>query len=121
MSRLTWPLRMIAFLVWFTGQVAISNLTVLRDNLTPSQASTPGVARLVTRCRTDAELTGLAALITLTPGTLALGTGPATTAHPDRVLYVHGMYHRDAASLIQELQTIETRFLHAARRTGETS
>lgn len=119
MSWLTWPLRIAGFLGWFTWQVAVSNVTVLRDNLTPSQSSTPGVARFVTRCRTDAELTGLAALITLTPGTLTLGTSPEATPGAARVLYVHGMYHPDAGSLAAELRTIEDHFLHAARRQGD--
>ncbi|GMA32995.1 Na+/H+ antiporter subunit E [Litorihabitans aurantiacus] len=116
MSWISWPLRMVAFLAWFAWQVVVSNVAVLRDNLTPGQASTPGVARVVTRCRTDAELTGLAGLVTLTPGTLTLGTGPSTAEHPERVLYVHGMYHPDAASLAHEVATIEARFLRAWRR-----
>lgn len=121
MSWLTWPGRIGVFLVWFTWQVAVSNVSVLRDNLTPSQNSTPGVARFSTRCRTDAELTGLAALITLTPGTLTLGTAAQASPAQARVLFVHGMYHPDAVSLTAELRTIEDRFLHAVRRQGEPS
>ncbi len=129
MSWLTWPFRAVAFAFWFTVQVAISNYTVVRDNLTPGQDSTPGVAKLETRCRTDLEITVLAALITLTPGTLTLGTvGPARasgtrvaeSAPTPRVLYVHGMYHREPDSLRAELQTIETRLLRAMRREGGT-
>ena len=121
MSWLTWPIRLVGFLLWFMLQVAVSNLQVIRDNLTPGQNSTPGVVALDTRCRTDLELTWLAALITLTPGTLTLGTAQPTTAEAPRRLYVHGMYHRDAPPLRVELRTIETRMLRALRRTGETS
>lgn len=118
MSWVTWPLRLGWFLLWFAGQVAASNVKVIRDNLTPGQNSTPRVAVLNTRCRTDLELTCLGVLITLTPGTLTLGTAPVATSTAPRRLYVHGMYHPDAASLRDELRTIERRMLGALRRQG---
>lgn len=121
MSWVTWPFRMVGFLLWFAGQVVLSNVKVIRDNLTPGQNSQPGVVALNTRCRTDLELTCLGALITLTPGTLTLGTGPQRSKGSPRPLYVHGMYHADAPSLRVELRTIESRMLHALRRQGGAS
>ena len=120
MSWLTWPWRALAFLVWFAWQVVVSNLTVVRDNLTPGQDSTPGVLAFDTRCRTDAEITVLGSLITLTPGTLTLGTAPTQGDGP-RVLYVHGMYHEEADGLRAELREIEEHMLHAMRREGGES
>lgn len=114
MSWLTWPGRLGAFGLWYAGEVVRSNLVVLRDNLTPGQGSTPGVVRHPTRCRTDAELTLLGALITLTPGTLTMGT--RTTADGVRELYVHGMYAPDAEALRAELRDMEERMLRAVRR-----
>lgn len=119
MSWATWPFRMMGFLLWFAGQVVVSNVAVIRDNLTPGQNSTPGVTALDTRCRTDLELTWLGTLITLTPGTLTLGTAPQGDATGPRRLYVHGMYHPDNTSLREELRTIESRMLRALRRAGE--
>ena len=118
MSVLTWPFRLLWFVIWFATRVVVSNATVVWDNLTPGQRSTPGVARLATRCRTDAELTVLGALITLTPGTLTLGTAAPVAGEDSRVLYVHGMYHHDGDSLRSELRSIEDRMLHAMRRQG---
>jgi multicomponent Na+:H+ antiporter subunit E len=118
MTVLTWPVRLLWFAIWFASRVVISNATVVWDNLTPGQRSTPGVAVLATRCRTDAELTVLAALITLTPGTLTLGTAQPPADDDARVLYVHGMYHPDADSLRSELRSIEDRMLQAMRREG---
>ncbi|GIG54989.1 Na+/H+ antiporter subunit E [Demequina activiva] len=118
MSIITWPVRLVWFAIWFATRVVISNATVVWDNLTPGQRSDPGVAILPTRCRTDAELTVLAALITLTPGTLTLGTSRAASDDSPRDLYVHGMYHPDAESLRRELRDIEGRMLHAMRRQG---
>lgn len=118
MNWVTWPFRMMSFLLWFAGQVVLSNVKVIRDNLTAGQDSTPGVVALNTRCRTDLELTCLGALITLTPGTLTLGTGPHATSGTPRLLYVHGMYHSDDAALRVELRAIESRMLHALRLKG---
>ncbi len=121
MSWFTWIARILAFGLWFAREFVVSNITVLRDNLTPGQASTPGVASFVTRCRTDTELTWLAALITLTPGTLALGTAVRAGPASERVLYVHGMYSPDAEHFRAQLQTMETRLLGALRRQGALS
>lgn len=118
MSWLTWPLRLLWFALWFVKEIVVSNVTVLRDNLTPGQAGTPGVAVFPTRCRTDTELTLLAALVTLTPGTLTLGTAPHGDTEEPRVLYVHGIYHHDADALRADLASLEARMLHALRREG---
>jgi multicomponent Na+:H+ antiporter subunit E len=115
MTWLTWPFRILGFACWFAWQVVISNLAVLRDNLTPGQDAAPGIAACATRCRGDGELTLLAALITLTPGTLTLGT---TREEGERVLFVHGMYAASAEALRTEVQTMETRMLRAVRRAG---
>jgi len=78
-----------------------------------------------TSCRTDLEVTVLSSLITLTPGTLTLGTrregavGDAA-GDPDarRLLYVHGLYADDADGLRADIHDMERRMLHALRRTG---
>ncbi|WP_434742085.1 Na+/H+ antiporter subunit E [Micromonospora sp. SH-82] len=116
---ITWPLRLVAFAAWYVRELVVANVVVLRDNLTPGQDSTPGIARLDTRCRTDAEITLLAALITLTPGTLTLGTTTSADAKGTRVLFVHGMYAPDADALRAELRVMETRMLHAVRPSGD--
>lgn len=121
MSWITWPLRIVAFALWFAKEVVVSNVAVVRDNLTPGQDGTPGIAAYPTRCRTDLEITLLASLITLTPGTLTLGTARPSEGAAEHVLYVHGMYSADADALREELRPMETRMLRAVRRQGETS
>lgn len=119
MTWLTWPVRLLFFALWYTREIVVANVAVLRDNLAPGQESTPGIARYTTRCRNDAELTVLAALITLTPGTLTLGTD--STRDRRRVLFVHAMYAADADTLRDELSDMENRLLHALRRKGDSS
>ncbi|RUQ96892.1 Na+/H+ antiporter subunit E [Labedella endophytica] len=134
MSWITWPFRFIGFWAWFALEMVRANVTVLRDNLTPGQDSTPGIIRYSTRCRGDAELTLLASLITLTPGTLTLGTTTqapgaarvpggrgedADAGAPDaRYLFVHGMYQADAEELRDLVHDLESRMLAAVRRQG---
>ena len=120
----SWPWRFLGFWVWFAKELVVANGSVLHDNLTPGQKSTTGIARFATRCRTDAEITLLAALITLTPGTLTIGTTVADGTQKDedapgtRVLFVHGMYQASADELRSVLAEMETRMLMAVRRKG---
>ncbi|WP_026553019.1 Na+/H+ antiporter subunit E [Arthrobacter sp. H20] len=124
MSWISWPFRLLALALWFVKEIVVSNVAVVWDNLTPGQNSTPGLARFVTRCRTDAEITLLASMITLTPGTLTVGT---TIDDDDderpgaKILFVHAMYSPDADHLREELLDMESRMLRAFRRRGDQS
>jgi multicomponent Na+:H+ antiporter subunit E len=61
--------------------------------------------------RTDAEITFLANLITLTPGTLSLGV-----SHNRSILYIHAMYVTDRERLIAEVKDgFERRVLELLR------
>ncbi|BDZ60708.1 Na(+)/H(+) antiporter subunit E [Demequina sediminis] len=120
MSWVTWPVRIVGLALWFAKEIVVSSAAVLRDNFTPGQNSTPGIARLETRCRTDLEITLFASMITITPGTLTLGTD-VVGDEQTRVLYVHGMYAADADALRAELRVMENKVLHAVRREGARS
>lgn len=118
-SWLTWPWRFLFFLVWFAKEVVVSNVAVLRDNLTPGQSSRPGITRFTTRCRTNIELTVLAAIITLTPGTLTMGTEEARVGRRRvHVLFVHSMYSDSPDAVRRELRAMETHMLNALRPQG---
>jgi multicomponent Na+:H+ antiporter subunit E len=120
MTWITWPIRLASFALWYAKVFAIANVKVVHDNLTHHMLARPGIARFETQCRTDLEITFLAALITLSPGTLTLGT---ERVGPDRrrVLLVHGMYAADAGSLRLEIATLEERMLKAMRRKATDS
>lgn len=115
MTWLTWPFRLIFFVLWYTKELVVSSGAVIKDNLTPGQNSTTGLTRMPTRCRNDWELTLLAALITVTPGTLVIGN---TTENGQRILFVHTLYFPDADVSRKELATMETQMLAAVRREG---
>jgi multicomponent Na+:H+ antiporter subunit E len=65
------------------------------------------------RCRTDLQITALSASITITPGTLVLGTAEAREGTPP-TLFVHALFAPDRESVLADLRDMETRLLRAA-------
>lgn len=116
MSMISWPFRWIGFIFWYIWALITSNMAVIKDLLTPGADSHSGIARVATNCRTDAEVTLLAALITLTPGTLTLGT--QTTEDGVRWIYVHSLFDGTADAVRQGSLDMEAHMLQAMRREG---
>ena len=124
-SAVSWPWRWLVFWCWYAWALVTSSKAVIKDLVTPGVQARSGIARVRSNCRTDAEVTLLSALITLTPGTLTLGTRRAGAVgdedgDPDarRLLYVHGLYADAADALRAEIHDMEARMLHAMRKTG---
>lgn len=76
--------RFVAFYFW---QLILANFRVAHDVMTPTHYMRPGVIAVPLEAQTDAEITLLSNLITLTPGSLSLDLSADR-----RVLYVHVMY-----------------------------
>ncbi|BAC17039.1 putative monovalent cation/H+ antiporter subunit E [Corynebacterium efficiens YS-314] len=119
-DSLTWPFRIIGFLFWYIGALVTANIAVLKDVLTPGQDSAPGIGLFESRSETEFEFSLISVLITLTPGTLSLGTTTRGEGEP-RKLYVHSLYSSDADALRAELKDMEDRMLKAVRIRKETS
>ena len=75
------------FLGYFLMELALANLVVARDVLSPRPRRRPGVVAVPLDARTDAEITFLSIVILLTPGTLVLDVSEDRTK-----LYVHTMF-----------------------------
>ena len=91
-----WLLYFFFYIVW---ELIISNIKVAHDVLTPSVNAQPGVIGVPIRGDTNAEITVLANLISLTPGTLALDIST------DRqFLFVHSMFAGDKAALVKSIK-----------------
>lgn len=82
--------RAVAFAGFFLWEVLLSNLRVAWDVVTPRAYRRPGVVAVPLDVASDAEITLLACLLGLTPGTLALDV-----AADRKVLYVHAMFVDD--------------------------
>jgi multicomponent Na+:H+ antiporter subunit E len=77
----------VVLLLYFLWELVLSNIRVAIEVLSPRYRMKPGVASVRLDARTDLEITMLANMITLTPGTMSL-----EVSADRRVLYVHGMY-----------------------------
>lgn len=82
--RLPAAIRFFCFFLW---QLVLSNLRVAYDVITPRLYMRPGIVAVPLEAKTDQEITMLANLITLTPGTLSLDV-----SENRRTLYVHAMF-----------------------------
>lgn len=96
------------FLLW---ELTKANMRVAFEVVTLKHRMRPGVVAVPLDARTDSEITLLANLITLTPGTLSLDVSTDR-----RVLYVHTMYIGDIEQFRQSLkQGFERRVLELLR------
>lgn len=101
----------IAFIFFFLYELIKANLQVAYDVITPKFYMKPGIIKVPLDAETDLEITLLANLISLTPGTLSLDV-----SNDKKVLYVHGMYVSDKEKFIQGIkQGFERRLLEILR------
>ena len=79
--------KVISFFFFFLYELTKANLQVAWEIITPNFNMTPGIVALPLDVQSDFEITLLANLITLTPGTLSLDV-----SEDRKILYVHSMY-----------------------------
>jgi len=82
--------KVIGFTGFFVWDLILASLRVAHDVVTPREYMRPGVVAVPLDVHTDEQITLLANLITLTPGTLSLDVSQDRT-----VLYVHAMFLGD--------------------------
>ncbi|MDW7982573.1 MAG: Na+/H+ antiporter subunit E [Thermomicrobium sp.] len=103
--------RALRFVAFFFKELVLSNLRIAYDVLTPRLHARPQIIALPLDARTDTEVTLLANLLTLTPGTLSLDVST-----DKRVLYLHAMYVADRERTIAEIKNgMEVRLLETLR------
>jgi multicomponent Na+:H+ antiporter subunit E len=104
----------VAFFLFFLWELLVANLRVAHDVITPRLRTRPGVVAIPLEARTDVEITLLANLISLTPGTLSLDV-----SEDCRTLYLHAMFideHRDPEHLQRHIKEgFERRLLEILR------
>ncbi len=95
----------------FTLELILSNVAVLKAVLRPKLNIKPGIFAFPTELKEDWEITMLANLITLTPGTLVVDVSP-----DNRILYIHAMDISDADEAIQSIKnTFEKAIMEVSR------
>ncbi|RPJ19758.1 MAG: Na+/H+ antiporter subunit E [Planctomycetaceae bacterium] len=89
----------VSFFVFFLQELIIATLRVAYVVVKPRISIRPGIVAVPLDVRTNAEITLLANLITLTPGTLTLDI-----SDDRRVMYVHVMDVDDVDAFRQEIK-----------------
>lgn len=103
--------RIISFIFYFLYEVIVANLQVAYEVMTPNLYVKPGIIKIPLDVQTNTEITILANLITLTPGTLSIDV-----SDDKKVLYVHSMYVNDKDKFIHDIKNgFERRILLITR------
>ncbi|MGF1637815.1 MAG: Na+/H+ antiporter subunit E [Cyclobacteriaceae bacterium] len=101
----------IGFVLFFLYELVKANIQVAYDVVTPKFFMTPGIVKVPLAAKSDMEITLLANLISLTPGTLSLDV-----SDDKKVLYVHSMYIKDKDQFIKSIKNgFEKRLLEITR------
>lgn len=100
-----------SFIAFFVLEIIRANLRVAYEVITPGRQIRPGVVAIPLDAKTDIEITLLANLTGMTPGTLSLDVSDDKT-----VLYMHVMFLDDVEEFRQEIkQGFERRLLEVLR------
>ena len=102
--------RFIGFIGFFIKELIQANLRVAFDIVTPPWHMKPGVIAMPLSARTEMEITMVANLISLTPGTLSLDV-----SDDRKVLYIHAMFLDNEEELRRNLKEMEHRALELFR------
>jgi multicomponent Na+:H+ antiporter subunit E len=98
---------------FFLLEMIRANIRLAIDVIRPGFHFRPGIVAVHTDARTDAEITTLSTMISLTPGTLTIDV-----SDDRKVLYIHAMYldPNDPQAVEREIkQGLEKRLLEAIR------
>jgi len=101
----------VGFFFFFIYELIKANIQVAYDVITPTFYMKPGIVSVPLDAKTDLEITLLANVISLTPGTLSLDV-----SDDKKVLYVHAMYVRDKDEFIRSIKNgFEKKLLNITR------
>lgn len=103
--------RLISFFFFFLYELLKANIQVAHDVITPKFYMQPGIVAFPLAAKSDLEITILANVISLTPGTLSLDV-----SDDKKTLYIHAMYVNDKEEFIQDIKNgFERRILSITR------
>jgi multicomponent Na+:H+ antiporter subunit E len=91
--------RLVGFFFFFLWELLVANLRVAYEVLTPRYQMRAAIIAIPLDAKSDLEITVLANLITLTPGTLSLDVSPDR-----KTLYIHAMHVRDVEKFRNDIK-----------------
>ena len=91
--------KIIGFFFYFLYEMLKATIEVAYEVMSRRFKMKPGIIKMPLEARTDVEITILANLIALTPGTLVIDISDDRT-----VMYIHGMYVQDKEKFINSIK-----------------
>jgi multicomponent Na+:H+ antiporter subunit E len=91
--------KIISFLFYFIYETFKANIQVAHKVLLPKLNLSPGIIAVPLDVKSDLEITILANLISIPPGTISLDVSA-----DKKILYVHAMYVEDKEKFINEIK-----------------
>ena len=91
--------RRVGFLFFYLWELLLSNLRVARDVVRPRSHARPAIVAIPVDGLSRAQVTLLANLITMTPGTLSIDA-----SSDEGTLYIHAMFVDDVQKLRDEIE-----------------
>lgn len=101
-------------MLWLVKEVIAGSFQVARKAVAAGPFATPSIIRYDLRCERDLEVTWMASSITITPGTLVVGTAHGTDTEPV-TLFVHCVFDQDREEVVAGLREMEDRLLRMLR------
>lgn len=99
------------FALFFLWELLLANLRVAYDVVTPRLRTRPGIIAIPLDAQNDVEITLLANLLSLTPGTLSIDV-----SEDCRTLYIHDMFVGDPEATRRHIKDgFERRLLEVLR------
>lgn len=108
------PLGSLAYVLFLVKEVFVGAARVVGYALAPSGFPAPAIVELPLKGRTDLEIALMASSITITPGTLVVGTASARYGAPP-TLYVQCVLGDSREDAVAGLHDMERRLLRATR------
>ncbi|WP_114854052.1 Na+/H+ antiporter subunit E [Brachybacterium sp. YJGR34] len=114
MMRLWYAL---SYALWILREIIAGSIEVARTTYSPGTRTSPAIVEYPLRAETDVEIVAMASSITITPGTLVLGTSHGTLQQRPS-LFVHALFASSREQVLADLTEMEDRLLRAVRGRG---
>ena len=103
--------KILIFCLYFIYDMLEANFQVALDVITPNYHTTPGIIKYDIDAKTDFEITMLANIIALTPGTMVIDIAEDKTH-----IFIHTMYSKDKDKFIKRMkERTESKLLEILR------
>ncbi|SDK52638.1 Na+/H+ antiporter subunit E [Sediminibacillus albus] len=104
-------IKVFKLMILFTKELILSNIEIVKLVYKPKLDIKPGIFALPTELKSDWEITLLANLISLTPGTLSIAV-----SDDNSLIYVHAMHLEDTEAAITDIkETFEKAIMEVTR------